>query len=564
MPETVEVLISHVNLSDILLTDNIRKVKIDDSLKELAQSINEQGLIQSLVLKNSKEHNGKYDLICGQRRLAAINLNHKVKPDEDPLIPARVLEFADNAEITAMQLSENTQRENLTPFEEAKAYKAMLDQTGDINVTAGKAARSRAYILRRLSLLQLIAPFRKALENNIITIGHALAIVPFTKEQQFQLLDNENFCEVNAENKEITACNWHVEKLESQLGKIFILSLDAANFNGDDPKLVKKAGTCSVCPHNTLRNELFSDNFEGAFCSNPKCYYLKTFETIVRRVRQLRQDNIPFKLLTAGFDYSESQIEEIEGVKVEKIADVQKKYRIPEENEKIDKFIIGIVVDSRHQKRFIGNEVKLIVGVNEKRGIKAEYDNETKLEKRKRILEKQWEKARIKGFGTVRKTIREKLFNTTDINMSEWKLVFETLLDGSWAQQRIVVCKALGLPLTKGMKEKEFGGTRDLMTKILAKIKTTEDAVHIFKILVYGSLDYNEIYGYGRDPLNVNSDLIKAAKSYGITWDKDVKRIESELAVNKLNDLKLIAELKAKEKAAVKTSKIVKENISKD
>lgn len=550
MSETVEVLVSHVNLSNILLTDNIRKVKVDDALRELAQSIDEQGLIQSLVLRNNKEQNGKYDLISGQRRLAAIHLNHKAKPDEDPLIPVRVFEFADDAEVTAMQISENTQRENLTPLEEAEAYKTMFDQVGDVATVAGMVAKSRAYILRRLSLLQLIIPFKRALRNELITLGHALAIVPFTREQQFLLLDNGGFCDVK--DKEVTHCNWNVEHLEEVLGRMFMLPLADANFNGDDPTLVKKAGVCSECPYNSSKNELFSLDTEGAFCSNPKCYSLKVQATILNRIHQLQQDNIPFKLLTVGFDYVESQIEELEGIKVEKTGDVQKKFRSPEKGEKVEKPIIGILVDSYYDKHLIGNEITLVAGSNEKEGIKVERESETELQKRTRILNKRWEKAHIKAMGTVRRTIKEKLFDTTDISMLEWKSVFETLLGGSWSQQGIPVCKALGLPLTKEMKEKEFGGTRDLMTKILAKVHNTKDAIHMLKILVFGNLDREEIYTYGADPLNADSDLIKAAKSYGITWDKDIKRVEAELATAKLDDLKLIAELKTKEELAEK------------
>lgn len=141
-----------------------RKVFNEETLKELADSIKENGVFQPIIVKRSIKG---YDLIAGERRLRASKLAGLEK------IPAIVRDFTDE-QMIEIALLENIQREDLNVIEEALAYKNMLDR---LNLTqeelSKKVSKSRSHITNILGLLRLPSEVQRMVVNDQISMGHA-------------------------------------------------------------------------------------------------------------------------------------------------------------------------------------------------------------------------------------------------------------------------------------------------------------------------------------------------------------------------------------------------------
>lgn len=146
-----------------------RRIFRDDALEELAASIKEKGILQPLVVTQTT---GGYELIAGERRLRAAA---RAGLDQVPVI---VKPQVDSAELVELAVIENIQRENLTPLELARAYQKLMDQhhyTQDD--VARKVGKSRVSVANTVRLLGLPDPVRDALEQGLISEGHARALL---------------------------------------------------------------------------------------------------------------------------------------------------------------------------------------------------------------------------------------------------------------------------------------------------------------------------------------------------------------------------------------------------
>ena len=148
--------------------DQPRKEFDPEKIKELAQSIKKNGLIQPLIL--SKRDNDTYTLVAGERRWrAAQSTELKILPSL--LLPADL----DKDEVS---LIENIQREDLKISEEAQAYKRLIDKNNytheNLSLIVGK---SRSHITNLLRILNLDEFFFSLLNKGILTMGHARALV---------------------------------------------------------------------------------------------------------------------------------------------------------------------------------------------------------------------------------------------------------------------------------------------------------------------------------------------------------------------------------------------------
>lgn len=141
-----------------------RKYFNEESIKELAESIKEHGLLQPIIVK---ETNNGYMLVAGERRLRAMKLL------EQPTISAIVREYNERF-LLELAILENIQREDLTPVEEALAYKQILKE---FKITHDKLAdrigKSRSYITNIIGLLKLPEHILEAVTLGKITMGHA-------------------------------------------------------------------------------------------------------------------------------------------------------------------------------------------------------------------------------------------------------------------------------------------------------------------------------------------------------------------------------------------------------
>lgn len=153
-----------------------RSVFIDEKIEELSQTIKTHGIIQPIVVREFDE--GKYEIIAGERRWRAVS---KIGWET---IPAIIKEFNDT-ETASVALIENLQREELSPIEEAVAYKKLLDLH---NLTqealAQRLGKGQSTIANKLRLLSLPEPVQEAVVKKQITERHARALIALKKHPE--------------------------------------------------------------------------------------------------------------------------------------------------------------------------------------------------------------------------------------------------------------------------------------------------------------------------------------------------------------------------------------------
>lgn len=145
-----------------------RKTFDDKSLKELSESIKENGVFQPIIIR--KSING-YEIIAGERRYRASKLAGKTT------IPAIIRQF-DEAQMMEVAVLENLQREDLTPLEEAQAYEMLQKNLGLTQEEVSKRlGKSRPYIANYLRLLTLPQKTKRLLQHGDLSMGQARTLL---------------------------------------------------------------------------------------------------------------------------------------------------------------------------------------------------------------------------------------------------------------------------------------------------------------------------------------------------------------------------------------------------
>ena len=182
-----------------------RQTMTDEGLQELADSIRSQGLIQPIVVRKTAD---RYELIAGERRWRAA----QIAGLQD--IPA-VIKQADDQAAAAMALIENLQRENLNPVEEAVAIANLIAQFNwthqEVAEVLGKA---RATVSNSLRLLELADNAQQMVNDRLLSMGHARALLSLPLEQQ-----NTIAKEIAAKQLSVRQTEQLVKKLLAQSGK---------------------------------------------------------------------------------------------------------------------------------------------------------------------------------------------------------------------------------------------------------------------------------------------------------------------------------------------------------
>lgn len=151
--------------------DQPRKIFDEKALSELADSISQHGVLQPLVVRPLT--NGGYQLVAGERRWRAARIAGLTE------VPVIIKELTDE-ETIEIAMIENLQREDLNPLEEALGYSYMMDE---LKITqeeaAEKVGKSRPAIANALRLLKLPEEIQEMVKNNLISAGHARALLGF-------------------------------------------------------------------------------------------------------------------------------------------------------------------------------------------------------------------------------------------------------------------------------------------------------------------------------------------------------------------------------------------------
>lgn len=154
-----------------------RKKFDEDALQELSESIKQYGILQPLLVSDKKDY---YEIVAGERRWRAAKMAGLKE------VPVVVKEFS-TQEIVEISLIENIQREDLNPVEEAMAYKRLIDEFHlKQDEIAERVSKSRTAVTNSMRLLKLDSRVQQMMVDEMISAGHARAILAiYDPEQQY-------------------------------------------------------------------------------------------------------------------------------------------------------------------------------------------------------------------------------------------------------------------------------------------------------------------------------------------------------------------------------------------
>lgn len=263
---------TNVALANIKPSDfNPRKHFDEASLKELADSIGQVGVLQAIGIRPTAEA-GQYEIIFGERRYRAALIAGMES------IKAKIFDVSDNKTAQELAVTENLQRKDVTPIEEANAYQRLID-TGlhDVKSLAVEFGKTEAYIRTRLKFTALIPEIADLLETDVITVSVATEICRYGEDIQHEVYDKHL-------KDGVPYNSWRGLKASDVAKRIerdFTTDLQYYSF---DKTL------CASCPHNTNNLLLFCEGGCGN-CANRTCLKEMNISHIVSRAVELLEQN---------------------------------------------------------------------------------------------------------------------------------------------------------------------------------------------------------------------------------------------------------------------------------
>lgn len=294
--------IEYISTGDIRSSElNPRKTFDENSIAELSKSITEVGILQPIILRLSHFKKGleSYELVCGERRWRA------AKQVGLETVPAIVRELKDQEALDLM-ITENLQRKDVSPLEEAEAFQNLITHRKyDIPTLVTRFGKSEYYIRHRLKLNDLIPEFKNLLNQDVIGLGHATEICKLQAKDQKELYNN-SYSEENRSKHWWTG--FTIKQLKSNIEREFTLKLEEAPFSLDDKTLDKKAGPCTSCPKNTASNLiLFPDSPSTGVCLDRSCFKRKSDIHFDRELKRVQEDEPGVILAYPGYLYGEEE-----------------------------------------------------------------------------------------------------------------------------------------------------------------------------------------------------------------------------------------------------------------
>lgn len=240
LKDTKSLAVKNINLSLIEPSPlNPRKTIDEEGIRELADNILQHGLLQPITVRtieaDSKDHVGHFEIVCGERRFRAFKLNLERVPGYTKKIPCIVREMSDADALDAM-ITENLQRKDVDPIEEAFAFGQLNKHGKSIDEIAARFGKSKRFITERIKLDSLLPELKKMVTDDKLHIGAAMHICKLTEDEQRKFLDGF------ADEEEVTKSD--AEKFTDYL----FMEIERADWESDFEGTCNT--TCEKCPFN--------------------------------------------------------------------------------------------------------------------------------------------------------------------------------------------------------------------------------------------------------------------------------------------------------------------------
>lgn len=259
-----------IPLSQLMISPtNPRKTFSPEKIESIAGDIRQNGLMHPITIRKIKKD--KYEIVVGSRRFRGYSFLAETDPIYDA-IPAFVRELTDN-QVIEMQFSENLQREDVEPLEEASSFKFYIEERGfSVQELAERLNHNVNYVYRRLCLNNLSEKCKAIYEKGNMTLGIANLIARLPEKEQDTLLKTIAFN--NSEKGE------YIYKTEEQVkSEIASLTLFLKDAPFDTSNQTLTGGSCLTCPKNTGCNKLlFPEITDESKCTDRACFKAKTIE----------------------------------------------------------------------------------------------------------------------------------------------------------------------------------------------------------------------------------------------------------------------------------------------
>ena len=252
-------------------TTNPRRTFDEAKLRELAESIKHNGLIQPITVRPNNEG---FEIVAGARRFRAAQIAELFS------IPARIVEI-DDAQALEWQLVENSQRVDVHPYEEAQGFQRLLDIPGyDVDALVEKSGKSASHVYARLSLLQLIPTVAEAFTQERITASHANLIARLPQESQAEAFEQCWRKDWQDKEPHLLPAKHVAAWIQTNL----YLSLADAPFDREDPTLSPTARACVTCPRRSGYNTALFADVVSDQCLDSICYHSKVEAFLDREI----------------------------------------------------------------------------------------------------------------------------------------------------------------------------------------------------------------------------------------------------------------------------------------
>lgn len=253
---------------------NPRRYFDPDKMAQLTADVARRGILQEVVVRPKPP---RFELVFGARRLRAATAAGLKE------IPATVRRLSDQ-EVLELQATENRQREDVHPLEEAEAFERLRAGGDDwqgltADEIAHRLALSRSHVYQRLKLLELTPTNRERFVAGKFSAGVALQIARIAQPKLQERAAEELITRGQGEaTNMIEAREWIRQR--------YTLRLVGAPFALDDANLLEKAGACNACPKRSGNQpELFGDVAGDVLCADPDCFAAKT-DALIESLRQ--------------------------------------------------------------------------------------------------------------------------------------------------------------------------------------------------------------------------------------------------------------------------------------